>query len=201
VKLGVLASGAGTNLQAILDRVHGHEADVAAVASDKPGAPALERARAAGVATAVFALADYSDRASRDAAMADWLRERGVELVVLAGYMALLTPAFLAAFPQRVINVHPALLPAFPGIRAVEQALAYGVKVFGVTVHFVDEGVDTGPIIFQRAVELPHVTDPEEVRHALRPLEHDLLTEAVRLIARGAVRADPGHPRRVLVAT
>jgi phosphoribosylglycinamide formyltransferase-1 len=200
VKLGVLASGAGTNLQAILDRVHGHEADVVAVASDKPAAQALERARAAGIATAVFALADYSDRASRDTAIAEWLGEHGAELIVLAGYMALLTPAFLAAFPQRVVNVHPALLPAFPGIRAVEQALAYGVKVFGVTVHFVDEGVDTGPIIFQRAVELPHATQPEEVRNALRPLEHDLLTEAVRLIARGAVRADPDHPRRVLVS-
>ena len=114
--------------------------------------------------------------------------------------MALLTPAFLAEFPQRVVNVHPALLPAFPGIRSVEQALAYGVKVFGVTVHFVDEGVDTGPIILQRAIDLPHATDPEEVRNALRPLEHDLLTEAVRLIARGAVRADPDHPRRVFVA-
>jgi phosphoribosylglycinamide formyltransferase-1 len=199
VKVGVLASGAGTNLQAILDRVHGREADVVAVASDKPGASALDRAHAVGVATAVFALADYSDRASRDAAMAAWLHERGAELVVLAGYMALLSPGFLAEFPQRVVNVHPALLPAFPGLRAVEQALAYGVKVFGVTVHFVDEGVDTGPIIFQRAVELPHATDPEEVRHALRPIEHDLLTEAVRLIARGAVRPDPDHPRRVLV--
>jgi phosphoribosylglycinamide formyltransferase-1 len=199
VNVGVLASGAGTNLQAILDRVHGHEADVVAVASDKPGAQALDRARAAGIATAVFALDDYSDRASRDAVMADWLGERGVELVVLAGYMALLTPAFLAAFPQRVVNVHPALLPAFPGIRAVEQALAYGVKVFGVTVHFVDDGVDTGPVIFQRAVDLPHATGPEEVRNALRPIEHDLLTEAVRLIARGAVRADPDHPRRVLI--
>ena len=132
--------------------------------------------------------------------MAGWLRAAGVELVVLAGYMQLLEPVFLAAFPQRVINVHPALLPAFPGIRAVEQALEYGVKVFGVTIHFVDEGVDTGPIILQRAVELPAATAPEEVRAALRPLEHELLSEAVRLIARGAVRLDPAHPRRVLVA-
>jgi len=196
----VLASGNGTNLQAIIDQLHGQEGiELAGVASDKPGARALDRAHAVGVATAVFALADYSDRASRDAAMAAWLRERGAELVVLAGYMALLSPGFLADFPHRVVNVHPALLPAFPGLRAVEQALAYGVKVFGVTVHFVDEGVDTGPIIFQRAVELPNATDPEEVRHALRPIEHDLLTEAVRVIARGAVRVDPEHPRRVLV--
>ena len=108
--------------------------------------------------------------------------------------------AFLSRFAGQVINVHPALLPAFPGIRAVEQALEYGVKVFGVTVHFVDEGVDTGSIILQRAVELPHATEAGEVREALRPLEHDLLCEAVGLIARGAVRLDPGHPRRVLVA-
>jgi phosphoribosylglycinamide formyltransferase 1 len=114
--------------------------------------------------------------------------------------MQLLDPGFLARFPARVINVHPALLPAFPGIRAVEQALDYGVKVFGVTVHFVDEGVDTGRIILQRAVELPLATTAGEVREALRPVEHDLLCEAVALIARGAVRPDPDHPRRVLVA-
>jgi phosphoribosylglycinamide formyltransferase-1 len=118
---------------------------------------------------------------------------------VLAGYMAILDSGFLARFPLRVINVHPALLPAFPGVRAIEQALAYGVKVFGVTVHFVDEGVDTGPVIVQRALELPEATDPGEVREALRPLEHDLLCDAVALIARGAVRMDPAHPRRVLI--
>jgi phosphoribosylglycinamide formyltransferase 1 len=139
------------------------------------------------------------DRAARDRAIADWLEARSVELVVLAGYMALLDPAFLARFPGRVINVHPALLPAFPGLRAIEQALAYGVKVFGVTVHFVDEGVDTGPVIAQRAVELVDATDAGEVREALRPLEHDLLCEAVELIARGAVAVDPAHPRRVVV--
>jgi phosphoribosylglycinamide formyltransferase-1 len=131
--------------------------------------------------------------------MAAWLHESGAELVVLAGYMQLVTPAFLRRFPQRVINVHPALLPAFPGIRAIEQALEYGVKVFGVTVHFVDEGVDSGPIILQRAVELPEAADAGTVREALRPVEHELLTTAVALIARGAVRPDPSHPRRVLV--
>jgi phosphoribosylglycinamide formyltransferase-1 len=132
--------------------------------------------------------------------MAGWLRAAGAELVVLAGYMQLVTPGFLAAFPLRVVNVHPALLPAFPGLRAIEQALDYGVKVFGVTVHFVDEGVDSGPIILQRAVELPMATAVEEVRAALRPVEHELLTEAVRLIARGVVRLDPERPRRVLLA-
>jgi phosphoribosylglycinamide formyltransferase-1 len=200
LRVGVLASGAGTNLQAILDRVHGGGVEVVGVGSDKPDAQALERAALAGVATEVFERGAYADRAARDLAMARWLQSRGVELVVLAGYMQLLDPAFLSRFAGQVVNVHPALLPAFPGIRAVEQALEYGVKVFGVTVHFVDEGVDTGPIILQRAVDLPLATTAEEVREALRPVEHDLLCEAVGLIARGAVRLDPAHPRRVLVA-
>ena len=200
MRVGVLASGAGTNLQAILDRVHGHDGvEVVGVGSDKPAAPALSRAATAGVATAVFERGAYPDRAARDRAMADWLESLGVELVVLAGYMQLLDPGFLSRFEGRVVNVHPALLPAFPGIRAIEQALAYGVKVFGVTVHFVDEGVDTGRIISQRAVELPGATEPDEVRDALRPLEHELLCEAVALIGRGAVQLDPVHPRRVVV--
>jgi phosphoribosylglycinamide formyltransferase 1 len=201
LRVGVLASGAGTNLQAILDRVHGREAQVVAVGSDKPGAAALGRAAALGIPTAAFARDAYPDRAERDGAMAAWLAEAGVELVVLAGYMQLVTPAFLRAFPRRVINVHPALLPAFPGLRAIEQALDYGVQVFGVTVHFVDDGVDTGPVILQRALELPRATDPAAVREALRPLEHDLLTEAVRLIARDAVRIDPARPRHVQVSS
>jgi phosphoribosylglycinamide formyltransferase-1 len=199
LRVGVLASGAGTNLQAILDNVHGNEADVVAVGSDKPGAQALGRALEAGIATGKFPMAEYADREARDLAIAEWLVSEGVELVVLAGYMQLLSPAFLAAFPLRVINVHPALLPAFPGVRAVEQALEYGVKVFGVTVHFVDEGIDSGPIISQQALELPEATEAAEVREALRPIEHELLTGAVRLIASGTVRPDPSHPRRVLV--
>jgi phosphoribosylglycinamide formyltransferase 1 len=198
VRVGVLASGAGTNLQAILDRVHGrHDVEVVAVGSDQPGAHALQRAERAGIPTGVFPL--DGERAARDAAIADWLESRGVELVVLAGYMALLDPGFLRRFPQRVINVHPALLPAFPGLHAIEQALDYGVKVFGVTVHFVDEGVDTGPVIAQRVLELPDATDASVVREALRPLEHDLLCESVELIARGAVSLDPDRPRRVVI--
>ncbi len=199
LRVGVLASGAGTNLQAILDRVHGKEAEVVAVGSDKPGAQALGRALAAGIDTGEFPLSAYGTREERDLAMAEWLVSRKVELVVLAGYMQLLSAGFLAAFPLRVINVHPALLPAFPGVRAVEQALEYGVKVFGVTVHFVDEGIDSGPIILQQAVDLPEAVEPDDVRAALRPIEHDLLTGAVRLIASGTVRPDPSHPRRVLV--
>ncbi|MDP9378316.1 MAG: phosphoribosylglycinamide formyltransferase [Actinomycetota bacterium] len=200
MKLGVLASGTGTNLQAILDRVHGREGvDVVAVASDQPSAKALKRARSAGVPTAVFAQDQYAARADRDRAMAEWLAERGVELVVLAGYMRLLSPEFLERFPQRVINVHPALLPAFPGLDAVDQALAYGVKVFGATIHFVDEGVDSGAIIFQRGVELADATNADEVMAAIRPIEHELLCRAILAISRGAVSGDPDHPRRVVV--
>jgi phosphoribosylglycinamide formyltransferase-1 len=200
MKVGVLASGTGTNLQALLDGVHGRDGiEIVAVASDKPGAPALERARAAGVAAAVFAGADYADRSARDAALAGWLASQGVELVVLAGYMQLLSSEFLGRFPAGVINVHPALLPAFPGLEAVQQALDYGVKVFGVTVHFVDDGVDTGPVILQRAIELPDARDADAVLAELHPIEHELLPEAVRLIARGAVTVDPDNPRRVRV--
>jgi phosphoribosylglycinamide formyltransferase-1 len=199
LRVGVLASGAGTNLQALLDSVHGQEAEVVAVASDKPDAVAVERARQRGVETRVFALADYTDRAARDAAIADWLQEAGVRLVVLAGYMKLLSGAFLARFPDAVINVHPSLLPAFPGLRPIAEAVEYGVKVFGVTVHFVDEGVDSGAVILQAAIDIPRATDAEAVHDALRPLEHRLLPEAVRLFAAGAIHRDPQNARRVLV--
>jgi phosphoribosylglycinamide formyltransferase 1 len=198
-RVGVLASGEGTNLQALLDKVHGREGiEIVAVGSNVAHVPALQRARDAGVAARAF---PESDRTRRDAAMADWLAERGVDLFVLAGYMQLLTPEFLARFPNRVINVHPALLPAFPGVRAIEQAVAYGVKVFGVTVHFVDEGVDSGPVIFQRALELSEPHDARTVHQALQPIEHELLPEAVRAIAAGAVRIDPEHARRVYVSS
>jgi phosphoribosylglycinamide formyltransferase-1 len=199
LRVGVLASGAGTNLQALLDHVHGFEAKVVAVASDKPAAVALERARQAGVPASAFPRDAFPDRALRDAAIGDWLEAQGVELVVLAGYMAILDAAFIARFRDRVINVHPSLLPAFPGLAAVQQALDYGVKVVGVTVHFVDEGVDTGAIILQRAIELPAAAEAAAVLEALRPLEHALLPEAVRLIAAGRLRRDPSQPRRVVV--
>jgi phosphoribosylglycinamide formyltransferase 1 len=201
MNIAVLASGTGTNLQALLDRVHGRDGiEIVAVASDRVDAPALERAGRAGVPTMAFPSAAYPDRAARDLAIADWLVARDVELVVLAGYMQLLSEEFLARFPDRVINVHPALLPAFPGLRPVEDALAYGVKVFGVTVHFVDAGVDSGPVILQRAVELPDARDRDGVLERLHPIEHELLPEAVRLIARRAVSFDPGNPRRVVIA-
>lgn len=202
LRVGVLASGAGTNLQALLDTVHGVEAQIVGVVADKPGAAALARAERAGIDTAVFPLAGHPDRPARDTAIAEWLLERRVELVVLAGYMALLTSAFLARFPSAVLNVHPSLLPAFPGMRAIEQAIDYGVTVFGVTVHFVEDdgGVDTGPVILQRAVELAGAADAGAVHARLRPIEHELLPEAVRLIARGALSRDPANERRVVVA-
>lgn len=196
MRVGVLASGAGTNLQVLLDD---EDIDVAAVASDRPDARALERARGAGVAAAAFPRAGHPDRTARDAAIADWLAAHGVQLVVLAGYMALLSPAFLARFPDRVVNVHPALLPAFPGVDGIQAALDHGVKVTGVTVHLVDEGVDTGPILLQAAIDVPEGADRDELHALLRPLEHRLLPQAVRLLAGGAVRRDPAHPRRLLV--
>jgi phosphoribosylglycinamide formyltransferase-1 len=198
--VAVLVSGTGTNLQALLDTVHGREVEIVAVASNRSDAPALQRAADLGVPTAVFARDDYADREARDRALARWLAERGARLVVLAGYMALLGEEFLAAFPEAVINVHPSLLPAFPGAHAIEDALAYGVKVFGVTVHFVDPGVDTGPVILQRSVELPGARSAEEVLVALRPLEHDMLPRAVSLFAAGALSTDPANPRRTVIA-
>ncbi len=191
--------GAGTNLQALLDTVHGREVQIVAVASDVPDAAALARAEAAGVPTRVFPRAEYADRSARDAAIADWLAERGAELVVLAGYMQLLSPGFLARFPDRVVNVHPSLLPAFPGAAPIEDTVAYGTRVSGVTVHLVDEGVDTGAILLQEAVSLGDAADRDAVHALLRPVEHRLLAEAVRLLARGAVRRDAANPRRLLV--
>jgi phosphoribosylglycinamide formyltransferase-1 len=202
LRVGVLASGTGTNLQALLDSVHGNEAVVVGVASDRPGAVALDRAHTAGIETGVFVLAEYEDRPARDMAIAGWMAERGVQLVILAGYMAILTSPFLRRFEGAVVNVHPSLLPAFPGVRAIEQALEYGVKIFGVTVHFVEDdgGIDTGPVILQRGIELPLAGRPEEVHEQLRPIEHALVPEAVRLIATGAVTRDPANPRRVVIA-
>jgi phosphoribosylglycinamide formyltransferase-1 len=194
MRVGVLASGAGTNLQALLDDPG---IDVVAVGSDKPGAPALERA--AGVPAQAFPRAEFADRAARDRAMAQWLASHDVELVVLAGYMQLIDPAFLARFPDRVVNVHPALLPAFPGLDAIGQAIAYGVKVTGVTVHLVDEGVDSGAILAQAAIDVPDGATAQSLHDLLRPLEHELLCRCVRAFARGAVRRDPAQPRRVLV--
>jgi phosphoribosylglycinamide formyltransferase 1 len=199
-RIAVLASGRGTNLQAILDRLHGRDGiEVTCVASNKPEARALERARQAGIETGVFERSRYPDRASRDAAIADWLTDCGIDLIVLAGYMELLSGEFVARFRNRIVNVHPALLPSFPGLDAVGQALAHGVRVTGVTVHLVDEGVDSGPIVLQQAIEVPYTRDRAQLEEEIHRVEHELLPEAIRLIAAGGARIDPDNPRVVHV--
>jgi phosphoribosylglycinamide formyltransferase 1 len=182
--IGVLVSGAGTNLQALLD----DGLPVVAVASNNTKARALDRAARAGVEAGAFPTVEFESREQRDAEMAEWLAERGVELVVLAGYMQLLTPAFLDRFPDRILNVHPSLLPSFPGAHAVEDALAHGVKVTGATVHFVDEGVDTGAIMLQEAVEIREYDTAETLHARIQDVEHRLLPRAVRLFLDGKLR-------------
>ena len=199
-RIAVLISGEGTNLQALLDSVHGRDGiEVVAVAASREDARGLERARRAGVETGVFAVADHADRTARDRALAGWLDERAPDLLVLAGFMELLTAEFIRANAGRMINVHPALLPAFPGVRAIEQALDYGVKVGGVTIHFVDEGVDTGPVLLQEAFDLPYHRDIAAIEQRVHEIEHRLLPRAVRLIAEGRVRIDSHNPRLVHV--
>jgi len=196
----VLASGSGTNLQAVLDRLHGREGiEVVGVGSDKPDAPALERAREAGIETATFPRDEHPDREARDVAIGDWIEARGAALVVLAGYTQLVSAAFVDRFRGRIVNVHPALLPAFPGLDAVGQALAYGVRVTGVTVHFVDEGTDTGPIILQRAVEIDPAWSRAELETAIHAVEHELFPRAIGMIARGGVRIAGEDSRRVII--
>jgi phosphoribosylglycinamide formyltransferase 1 len=198
-RVAVLASGTGTNLQAILDSVHGREGvEVVCVGSNKPGAMALRRAADAGIETGVFERGDHADRVERDAALADWLEQREPDLIVLAGYMELLSEPFVGRFRDRIVNVHPALLPSFPGLDAIGQALDHGVKVTGVTVHFVDEGVDSGPIVLQRAVDVPADRDRGTLEAEIHRIEHEILPEAIGLIASGKVSFDPSRPRVVL---
>jgi phosphoribosylglycinamide formyltransferase 1 len=199
-RVAVLISGEGSNLQALLDTLHKRDdIEIVAVASNRPDARGIERAKCAGVETAVFAREDHGGPGARDRALGDWLEARGVDLVVLAGFMELLGHEFVGRFAGRIINVHPALLPAFPGVGAIEQALEHGVKVLGVTVHFVDEGVDTGPIILQESFELPYHPELADIEARVHGLEHRLLPRAVRLIAEGRVRMDADNPRLVLI--
>jgi phosphoribosylglycinamide formyltransferase-1 len=188
--IGVLVSGEGTNLQALIDA----GLPIGAVASNRRDANALRRARRAGIPTAVFSLDCHATREERDLVMATWLEEHGVDLVVLAGYMHLLTTPFLARFPERIVNVHPSLLPAFPGPHAIEDALAAGVATTGVTVHLVDEGVDSGPVLRREAVAV----EPEETLvERIHAVEHRLLPEVVRgLLAAGHGRAGAGRGPR-----
>jgi phosphoribosylglycinamide formyltransferase 1 len=198
-RVAVLISGTGTNLQALLDTVHGKRVEIACVASSHPEAPGLGRAERAGVECAVFAIADHPDRAARDRALGDWLEAREVDLVVLAGFMEMLGPEFVGRFRNRIVNVHPSLLPAFPGVGAIERAVEHGVRVTGVTVHFVDEHLDNGPIVFQEPLELSYPARIAQIEERVHALEHRLLPRAVELIAAGRVRIDPGNPRVVLI--
>jgi phosphoribosylglycinamide formyltransferase-1 len=171
--IGVLVSGEGTNLQALIDA----ELPIAAVASNRPGVPALARAARAGIPGRVFEVDSYPDRGARDRDMADWLQLRGVDLVVLAGYMHLLTATFLDRFPDRIVNVHPSLLPHFPGAHAIDDALAAGVDTTGVTVHYVDEGLDSGSVIRQEPVA---VEPRDTLVERIHSVEHRILPEVVK---------------------
>lgn len=193
MKLGVLISGRGSNLGAVLAAIAAGDlpAEVALVISNKPDAQGLTRAQEAGIPTAVIPHGAYPDRASFDAALAAALRAASVDLVVLAGFMRLLTPTFLDAFPNRVVNIHPALLPAFPGVDAQAQAIAYGARVTGCTVHFVDAGTDTGPVIAQAAVPVLEGDTRDALAARILPREHALLVTAIRWIAEGKVEVIP----------
>jgi len=199
--LGILVSGTGTNLQAILDAVSEGRLDarVKLVISNKPGVRALERARQAGVPARVLPHADYPDRASYDRALIEALRAASADWIVLAGFMRVLSSEFVEHFAGRIVNIHPSLLPAFPGVRAQRQALEYGAKVTGCTVHFVDAGVDTGPIILQRAIEIHDDDDEARLSARLLEQEHQALVEALSRIAAGRVRLLPQATGRARV--
>jgi phosphoribosylglycinamide formyltransferase-1 len=201
MRVVVLVSGEGSNLQAILDHANGRDGvEIVGVVSNKPDARGIARARAAGVETAVFPAGDYGSRGARDDALAAWIDRSGAELVVLAGFMEILGAPFIRHFAGRIVNVHPSLLPAFQGLRPIEQALDYGVKVMGVTVHFVDEEVDSGPIILQEAFDvLPYSRDIAAIEERVHEIEHRLLPRAVRLLAGGRVRIEDGSLRHVVV--
>ena len=186
-RLGILISGRGSNMLAIGEAIGAGRLDatIAVVVSSRPGAPGLERAAAAGIPTAVVAPKDHASREACDHAIVAVLRAHDVELVCLAGYMRLLSPVFLRAFPGRVLNVHPSLLPAFPGRDAQRQAWEHGVKVSGATVHLVDEGLDSGPIVVQEAVAVSDRDTPKTLAARILEVEHRLYPEAVRRVLSG----------------
>lgn len=183
-RVAVLVSGGGTNLQALLDDP-AIAPSIALVVSDRPGVKALARAADRGVASAVVEPAAYPDKDAWEAALLGAFSTHGVDTLVSAGWMRLLSGAVLDAFPRRVLNVHPALLPAFPGMHGVADALAYGVKVTGVTVHLVDEGTDTGPIVLQEAIEVREDDDWDSLEPRVHAVEHRLLPRAVRALLEG----------------
>lgn len=200
MQIAVFVSGRGSNMQALLDAQAAGKlsARVVGVFSNRAEAPALEIARAHGIPVATLSARAYADREAYDRAVLDRVAEWQAEGAVLAGYMRIVTPAFLAGFPRGVINIHPSLLPAFPGAHGIRDACAWGVRVTGCTVHFVDERVDHGPIIAQRALALPPCADPEETAARLLPLEHETLLEATNLWAEGRLEV---QGRRVDIRT
>jgi phosphoribosylglycinamide formyltransferase 1 len=188
-RIAVLASGAGTNLQALLDDPHvGRQ--VALVVSDKPGAVALDRARARGVKAVVLEPAHYGSREEFDQALTGLLEEEAIEFVLLAGYMRILGASTVRAFRDRVLNVHPSLLPTFPGVQPVRDALAWGVKVTGATVHLVDEEVDHGPVVFQEPVLILPEDDERSLHGRIQAVEHRLFPRAARLLAEGRLKVE-----------
>jgi phosphoribosylglycinamide formyltransferase-1 len=195
LNLGVLVSGTGSNLQAILDAIAAGtlNARVKVVISNRAGVQALERARAAGVTALTIPHKDFPSREAFDRALVSALREAEVDWIVLAGFMRVLTPEFLAAYPGRIINIHPALLPAFPGVDAAKQALDYGVKITGCTVHFVDQGIDSGKIIAQRAVHVEAQDDLATLAARIHSAEHELFVAVLRDIAAGHVVPSPSE--------
>ena len=197
----VLVSGHGSNLQALLDAAAEPASGMAVVLvlADRPGAHGLERARRAGVDTAVVRPADHPDRPSFDLALRDLVAAARPDVVCLAGFMRILGPGFVRAFPGRILNTHPSLLPAFRGAHAVREALAYGVKVTGCTVHLVDEEVDHGPVLFQSAVPVEPGDDEDRLHERIKREERRLLPLAVRLLAEGRVRVE-GRRARVVTA-
>jgi phosphoribosylglycinamide formyltransferase-1 len=198
--VAVLVSGSGTNLQSIIDTVHeaGGPIEIVLVVSSKEGVPALDRAARAGIPTTVVAMAGR-ERRERDAELAGVVEDCAPGLVVLAGWTSILTGTFLDRFPDRVVNLHPSLLPAFPGMHAIEDALAWGVRYTGVTVHYAEEEVDGGPPILQEPVPVMYGDTADTLRERIRAVEHRLVPEVVRLFAQGRVRRDPLERRRVLV--
>lgn len=192
MKVAVLVSGNGSNLQALLDAcaAASYPAEVSLVISNKPGAFALERAIKAGVPHQTISHKDFANRESFEDALIASIEKAGAELVVLAGFMRVLSPRFVRRFPNRILNIHPALLPSFPGTHAIEQAWNYGAKVTGVTVHLVDEGMDTGPIVLQQAIEISSKETLETLEKKVHSVEHVLYPEAVRLFAEGRLSVE-----------
>jgi phosphoribosylglycinamide formyltransferase 1 len=200
MRFAVLVSGQGTNLQALLDaQARGAlaPAEVALVVCNRPGAPALARAAAAGVPSVLVDHTRHPNRRSFEDALLVELRAAEIEAIVLAGFMRILTEHFVGAFPLHILNTHPALCPSFPGVFAARQALDYGVKVTGCTVHLVDTGVDTGPIVFQAAIPVEDDDNEATLHERIRAHEHALLPEAARLLAAGRLRVE-GRRVRIL---